>query len=75
MAEKNIYQIQVKCYLDPSWSDWFDKWAIHNIGEKNTVLTSPPIDQEVLQGVLDKIIGDLNLPLISVKQLNDETQV
>ncbi len=72
--DKNVYQIHVKCYLDPSWSNWFDKWTINHISDNDTILTSPRVDREALQAVLNKITGDLNLPLISVMQLDGELQ-
>jgi hypothetical protein len=63
----DIYQITVKGYIDMSWSQWFGGWAIDHANDGNSVLTSPPIDQAALHGVLRKL-NDLNLALISVQR-------
>jgi hypothetical protein len=69
---ENRYKVVVNCCLDASWSEWFGEWAINQGGDGNSVLTSPPIDQAALCGVLTKMV-DLNMPLISVNRLDGET--
>jgi hypothetical protein len=60
-----IYQIRVKIRLEPTWSDWFDGFAITPRADDETVLTGPVADQADLHGLLAKI-RDLCLPLLSV---------
>ncbi len=66
------YQIKVKGTLDESWTDWFGEVEITH-GEENHILISVICgevpDQPALFGILDRI-RDLNLPLISVIQLD-----
>jgi hypothetical protein len=60
-----IYQIRVKGRLEPTWSDWFDGFAITPRADDETVLTGPVADQADLHGLLAKI-RDICLPLLSV---------
>jgi hypothetical protein len=61
----DVYRITIKGHLDPEWSDWFDGLTITPVGNGETILTGPLIDQTALHGVLIKI-RDLGLPLLSL---------
>jgi hypothetical protein len=69
-------EIRVKGWLDQAWSDWFEGLAIihTNCGpdgaDNETLLIGPVADQAALYGLLAKL-GDLGLPLLSVKQVED----
>jgi hypothetical protein len=75
-AESSPYQIQIHGELDERWSDWFDGIEI-TIEHTNdhlllTTLNCPAMDQARLRGILNKI-WDLNLNIISVRQVYDPT--
>lgn len=63
------YRIRIRGYLDQKWSAWMEGLAIA-YEDDITVLTGPIVDQPSLHGLLTKI-RDLNLPLLSVEQLED----
>ena len=67
-----LYQIKIKGALDDSWSNWLGnaKFCTRQTGAQGvvTILTADLADQAALFGILD-YIRDLNLPLISVTQL------
>ena len=65
--EPAIYQIRVKGHLDRKWSDRFDGFTIAAQANDETLLTGSVADQAALHGLLRKI-GDLGLPLLSVKR-------
>jgi hypothetical protein len=75
------YEIKVKGHLDERWSYWFEELAITpGFSEDSTPITTFTghlADQAALHGVLAKI-RDMNLPLISVTQVEakskDESQ-
>ncbi len=60
-----IYQIRIKGYLGPTWTDWFEGLTITLEEDGNTLLTGPVVDQAALHGLLKKM-RDLGLPLLSV---------
>jgi hypothetical protein len=64
-----IYEIRVAGSLEPRWSEWFDGFAITLVGENETLLVGPVVDQAALHGVLHKI-RDLGLPLLAVRRLD-----
>ena len=69
--ERAVYQIRVKGNLDLKWSDWFDGFTICPRANDETLLTGPVTDQAALHGLLAKIAG-LGLPLLSVRQIEDD---
>jgi hypothetical protein len=69
--EPAIYQIRVNGHLDRKWSDWFDGFAIAAQANDETLLTGSVADQAALHGLLRKI-GDLGLPLLSVKREGEQ---
>ena len=68
-----IYEIKTQGHLDTKWSDWFYGMTITHERDDTTTLYGPLPDQTVLHSVLDRI-RDMNLPLISVNQVELEGQ-
>ena len=70
------YKIRIKGHMDTKWADWFDDLQIIHEKDGTTTLYGPLPDQAALHSILRKI-RDLNLQLLSVKQvkldLQDET--
>jgi hypothetical protein len=63
-----IYEIKIQGHLDTKWSEWFYGMTIIHERDGATTLSGPLPDQIVLHSVLDRI-RDMNLQLISVKQI------
>jgi hypothetical protein len=59
------YEIKIKGYLDPHWSDWFAGLELTHLEDDETLLSGLLSDQTALHGLLERI-RDLNLTLISV---------
>ena len=74
---QGLYEIKVKGHIDEAWSAWFEDMAIKTgfaeDGTPVTTFTGPIIDQAALHGVLGKI-RDINMPLISVNQVEIDTK-
>jgi hypothetical protein len=70
------YKIRIKGHMDTKWADWFDGLQIAHEKDGTSTLYGPLPDQAALHSILRKI-RDLNLQLISVKQVSldaeDET--
>ena len=70
------YKIRIKGHMDTEWADWFDGLQITHEKDGTSTLYGPLPDQAALHSILRKI-RDLNLQLISVKQVKldaeDET--
>ncbi len=70
------YQIKIKGHMDEKWADWFEALEITHEDDGTTTLYGTLPDQTALHSILRKI-RDLNLHLISLKQVNldarDET--
>ena len=60
-----IYEIRLKGVLDERWVAWFDRFAITQTVDGDTLLVGPVVDQAALHGVLKKI-RDIGIPLRSV---------
>jgi hypothetical protein len=71
MAE--YYEIKIKGYLDPGWSDWFAGLKLTHLEGDETLLSGVLPDQGALHGLLERI-RDLNLTLISVNTVGPSTQ-
>jgi hypothetical protein len=71
-----VYQIRVNSILDQRWVDWFNNMQIttelDRDGKPVSVFTGPVIDQVDLRGLMNKI-WDLNMELISVNRIEDNT--
>ena len=63
-----VYQIRLKGYLGPQWTDWFEGLAITLEQDGDTLLTGPIVDQAALYGLLKKV-RDLGIPLVSVNRV------
>ena len=72
--ERSPYEIQIHGELDERWSEWFDGIEITIAYTSDhlplTTLICPTMDQAKLRGMLNKI-WDLNLNIISVRQVQD----
>jgi len=74
---RSEYVIKVKGHLDETKSYWFEGLAMttgfEEDGRPITTFSGPLVDQAALHGVLAKI-RDMNLPLISVSQVESDTE-
>ena len=72
-----FYQIRIKGHLEEHWAEWFEEMKFTHEKDGTTTLYGPLPDQTALHSILRKI-RDLNLQLISVKQVKldaeDETK-
>jgi hypothetical protein len=68
-----IYEIKLQGHLDIKWSEWFYGLTITHEPDGTTTLYGPLPDQIVLHSVLDRL-RDMNLPLLSVKQIVSDGQ-
>jgi hypothetical protein len=59
------YEIKIKGYLDPHWSDWFAGLRLTHLEGNETLLSGPRPDHAALHGLLERVRA-LNLTLISV---------
>ena len=67
------YEIKIKGYLDPRWSEWFAGLKLTHLQGDETLLSGSLLDQAALHGLLERI-RDLNLKLISVTSGAPSTQ-
>jgi len=67
-AGPDVSEIKVGGRLDEKWSDWFENLAITCMSDDTTLLSGPVVDDCALYGLLKKI-RDLNLPLLSVNNV------
>ena len=63
-----VYQIKIKGHLEEHWAEWFEEMTFTHEKDGTTTLYGPLPDQAALHSNLRKI-RDLNLQLISVKQV------
>jgi hypothetical protein len=66
----DIYELVVQELLDPSWSEWFDGFAITIAENRGTSIVGPVIDQTALHGLFARV-RNLNLTVISVARIED----
>ena len=65
--QAGCYQICVKGVLTPSWSEWFDGFAITRI-DGDSLLTGKVPDQAALHGIIAKI-RDMGLTLVFIQTM------
>lgn len=63
------YEIRVQAQLDSWWSAWLDGMTVQQEGDRTTLIRGTFTDQSALHGLLAQL-RDLNVPLISVSQLD-----
>ena len=66
--DPEIYQIKIKGHLEDRWVAWFEEMTFTYEPDETTTLSGTLPDQAALHSILRKI-RDLNLQLISVKQV------
>jgi len=66
--DPEFYQINLKGHLEERWVAWFEEMTFTHEKDGTTTLSGPLPDQAALHSILRKI-RDLNLQLISVKQV------
>jgi hypothetical protein len=67
------YEIRVRGVLDRHWSAWFEGLELRSEPGGVTALTGSVVDQAALHGLLAKV-GDLGLPLLSVRRIDPEPE-
>ncbi|WP_353952575.1 hypothetical protein V6K52_03770 [Knoellia sp. S7-12] len=67
------YEIRIQGHLGSRWATLFEGMALSTDPDGTTVLKGPVVDQAALHGLLSKL-RDIGLPLLSVTQLDTETQ-
>ncbi len=68
-----VYQIKIKGHLEEHWTEWFEEMTFTHEKDGTTTLHGPLPDQAALHSILRKI-RDLNLQLISVKQVKGDPE-
>ena len=69
-----VYQVRVKGTFDERWSEWFGGLTITPQAGNEILLTGAVTDQIALHGLLARI-RDLGLPLLSVRRVENGTQL
>ena len=72
-SKPEVYEIRIRGYLSPQWTDWFGGLSITLEEDGNTLLTGIIVDQAALHGILKKV-RDLGKPLLSVNVVGPGTQ-
>ncbi len=68
---KNDYEIKIREQIHPCWQEWFEGWIITELENGDALMQKSGVDHAELHGTLNKI-RDLNLTLVSVKQIDHE---
>lgn len=75
MYEPAVFCIRIQGELDADWSEYFGAQsvtvAVNEAGFPVTTLTSDPVDQAGLIGMINRV-NALGLPLVSVECLSTE---
>lgn len=64
------YEIRLQGHLSARWATHFDGMTMTPREDGTTVLLGPVTDQAALHGLLRRL-GDLGIPLLSVRQQRD----
>ena len=67
-------EIRVKGQIDVAWSDWLNGMTIMHVGEDESILVGPVVDQPALYGLLTKL-RDMGLALVSVASTDVNAEV
>jgi hypothetical protein len=73
MSNRTIYRILIGAAPEEGWMDWCDDVTVTGGHDQSTLLTTAPIDQVTLHGILDAI-HDFDVPLLSVVQADGTGQ-
>jgi hypothetical protein len=73
MGNRAIYQILVGVAKDDAWMHRFEDVIVTGGRDDGTLLTTAPIDQRTLHGILDAI-HDFDVPLVAVVQVDHADQ-
>jgi hypothetical protein len=65
------YEIRIVGHLAPRWASFFDGMTITTHNDGTTAIRGPVADQSALHGLIRRL-GDLGLPLISVRPAADD---
>ena len=68
-----VYHIKIKGHLEERWEKWFEEMTFTHEKDGTTTLYGTLPDQTALHSILRKI-RDLNLHLISVKEVKLDTE-
>jgi hypothetical protein len=71
--EADRYEIRLTGRLDARWTEWFDGLAVSYDSDGTTVISGRIVDQAALHGLIQRV-RDLGLPLVSVRQVEDEAR-
>jgi len=66
-----VYDIRVAGQIDTQWSAWLDGLTVTHPHSGEAMISGEIVDQAALHGTLNRI-RDLNLPIISVVQIDPE---
>ncbi|RPI33748.1 MAG: hypothetical protein EHM70_05080 [Chloroflexota bacterium] len=66
-----MYEIRIKNHLNSGWFNRFEGLILTNLENGEAIISGPIVDQSALHGLLARI-RDLNLTLISVKEIDPE---
>ncbi len=66
------YEIRLQGRLGPRWAARFDGMTLDALDDGTTVLVGHVADQAALHGLLTRL-GDLGIPLLSVRQQDTDT--
>jgi len=68
MFQSATYRIQIAGPPDPGFASWFEGLTVYAAPGAESTLTTPPIDQATLHGILSAL-RDLAIPLIAVSRI------
>ncbi|MFL6099063.1 MAG: hypothetical protein ACJ71T_03815 [Actinomycetales bacterium] len=72
MNDTARYEIRVRGHLAARWTIRFDGMTLTAQDDGTTVISGPVADQSALHGII-RALGDLGVPLISVRLIERST--